>query len=95
MTFKCKLQTGWRILSGEQHVFHAGLQGGHAEQESTRTASLDSFVTSLAIAHLFLQVAFVDQARGHPPLEFPSFYCSEIAFVMIVITVMHSYIPVR
>lgn len=82
MTFKYKLQTGWTILSGEQHVLHAGLQGGHTEQESTRVASLDSFVTSQTITHLFLQVAFVDQARGHPPLEFPSLYFSEIAFVL-------------
>lgn len=82
MTFKCKLQTGWTILSGEQHVLHAGLQGVHTEQESTRVASLDSFVTSQTITHLFLLVAFVDQARGHPPLEFPSLYFSEIAFVL-------------
>lgn len=39
-------------------------------------------LTSQTLTHLSLQVAFVDQAQGHPPLEFPSLYFSEIAFVL-------------
>lgn len=54
----------------------------YIQSRSQQVASLDSFVTSQTIAHLFLLVAFVDQARGHPPLEFPSLYFSEIAFVL-------------
>lgn len=93
MTFKCKLQTGWTILSGEQHVLHAGLQGVHTEQEST--SCFPGFLCDLPDYYTpFSSSGFCRSSAGSP-----SSWISFIVFLwnclcIIVITVMLSYMPI-